>query len=697
MDNQLRILTVGDSEDDYTLLLRELRRTGYNHVSSIRVETPEEMAVALDGEAWEVVTADCYMPFFNATDALALLQRKGLDVPFIVVSGRIGEDVAVAIMKAGAHDYVMKDNLIRLGAVIERELREAHNRREKKRAEERYRSIFENSAEGIFQTTVEGRLEMANPALARIFGYASPGEMISCVTDVATQIYADPGTREEFIARVRRQGSMSGFEARANRKDGSGIWISWSARAMLDAAGDLVGFEGAVEDITERKKAEKLLRQSEERHRAVVEQAAECIFLVDPNTKRVLESNAALQTLLGYTSEESLRRSLEGLLALREAGQILGSTLEAEEIGATLLRVARRVFSLRAAVISKEDDRGLIRVWHAVGLGDLWPRTRYVPEAEAARRVVLETGERRTLRLRPPGPGVGRLSAFFLPLRARDRTISVLEAYGPGTLAEERTVAVLESLAGQAVSALENVRLYSELAEREKRLEDLVGRLFVAQDEERRRVAYEIHDGLAQTAAAHQYLQAFDPFHPPGFGKGREILDQALELVRSTVGEARRVIANLRPTALDDFGLQTAIRLEIEALREEGWQAVYEANLKDDERLPAAVETALFRITQEALTNVRKHANTKRLHVSLVGHERGVYLNVRDWGRGFDPAAVPNAGGPGERVGLVGMRERVFLLGGDLQVHSSPGDGALIRIYVPVPQEAVDSGRTNFG
>src|SRR5205814_6175530 len=129
-----------------------------------------------------------------------------------------------------------------------------------------------------------------------------------------------------------------------------------------------------------------------------------------------------------------------------------------------------------------------------------------------------------------------------------------------------------------------------QIAVREGRLQDLVRRLQVAQEEERRRVAYEIHDGLAQVAAsAHQHLQTFADYHSPESPSGREALGRTVDLVQRTVREARRLIAGLRPTVLDDFGLATAIRLEVEALRGEGWQVTYEEDL-GDQRLAPQIE-----------------------------------------------------------------------------------------------------------
>ena len=134
--------------------------------------------------------------------------------------------------------------------------------------------------------------------------------------------------------------------------------------------------------------------------------------------------------------------------------------------------------------------------------------------------------------------------------------------------------------------------------------------------------------------------------------------------------EARHVIEGLRPAALDDFGLSTAIRLEVEKLRSKGWDLGFEDTL-GDARLPAEVETALYRVAQEALTNARKHAGTTRAQVKLTRLPGKIHLEVRDFGRGFDPS-IPTANGPGERVGLIGMRERVALLGGESPSPSPP-------------------------
>lgn len=138
MNKLLRILIVEDSEDDALLVVLELKRAGYD-VSFERVQTEAAMDAALSKEKWDIIISDYVLPNFSGPAALRLLQRKGIDLPFIIVSGKIGEDIAVEAVRAGAHDYLMKNNLKRLVVSVEQEMREAENRRERKKAEEELR------------------------------------------------------------------------------------------------------------------------------------------------------------------------------------------------------------------------------------------------------------------------------------------------------------------------------------------------------------------------------------------------------------------------------------------------------------------------------------------------------------------------------------------------------------------------------
>lgn len=215
-------------------------------------------------------------------------------------------------------------------------------------------------------------------------------------------------------------------------------------------------------------------------------------------------------------------------------------------------------------------------------------------------------------------------------------------------------------------------------------------------EEERRHVAYELHDGVAQmTAGLYQHLQLYTRRFRPRAPEAAAALAELVETARRTVGETRRVIEGLRPSALDDFGLAGALAMLADSLRDEGWEITC-ADTLGAARLPASIETALFRIAQEALSNTRKHAGALRAAISLSRDDDVVCLELRDWGPGFDEAALPRPGGVGGRVGLRGMRDRAAILGGSLEIESVAGAGVRVVARIPVAlaaEEATDDDR----
>jgi PAS domain S-box-containing protein len=185
-----------------------------------------------------------------------------------------------------------------------------------RQAEEKYRSIFENAVEGIFQTTVDGRYLAANRALARIYGYESPEELMEAVSDLNRQFYVEPSRREEFIRLIGKEGRTQEFESQVYCKDSSVIWISESARTVRDAGGGLIGFEGTTIDITGRKQAEEALRESEERFRSVAQSAIDAIVVADSKGS-IISWNKAAQTVFGYGEGEALGKPLTLLMPER--------------------------------------------------------------------------------------------------------------------------------------------------------------------------------------------------------------------------------------------------------------------------------------------------------------------------------------------------------------------------------------------
>ncbi len=182
-----------------------------------------------------------------------------------------------------------------------------------RQAEEKYRSIFENAVEGIFQSTAEGRFITVNPAMARILGYDSPEEVVQHVSDISSQIYVHPEDRAKSNAAEKDQGFLHGFEFEAYRKDGERIWLSLNRRVIRDQEGVEIYREGSVEDITTRKRTEKALEASESRKDAILKTALDCVITID-HEGHVIDFNPAAEHTFGYAREDVVGKKMADLI-----------------------------------------------------------------------------------------------------------------------------------------------------------------------------------------------------------------------------------------------------------------------------------------------------------------------------------------------------------------------------------------------
>ncbi|MBP0947247.1 sensor histidine kinase [Pseudomonas alliivorans] len=275
-------------------------------------------------------------------------------------------------------------------------------------------------------------------------------------------------------------------------------------------------------------------------------------------------------------------------------------------------------------------------------------------------------------------------SVLMLPLRGADDGAfgTLLLANSVGINApDNEDIESLQLLATLLAAHLENNRLLEALVARERTMSELVHQLFTAQEDERKRMAYDLHDGLAQTLAGlHQRLQGFAGRCPELPEPMSADLQAILNLAQHCVGEGRQLISGLRPTVLDDFGLLQAVDKEADRLREAGIAVHWSS--RSMVRLPSHLEIGLFRIAQEGINNVLKHSGAGSVQLALDISDSNVSLLLEDNGRGFVTDQRSDGSGV-QKLGLVAMQERASLMGGRLTCISRPDCGTRLRATVP--------------
>ncbi len=315
MNNQsLRVLIIEDLEDDVSLVLRALKKGGYNPVYE-RAETAAAMKKALKEKQWDIILCDYSLPTFNVPSAIAILKEANIDIPLIVVTGKIGEEKAAECMRLGAKDYIITDNLSRLCPAIARELKDAEVRNKQnhieeklRREEQRFRAFVEHSLDIIVIMTREGIVTYLNPAIEGALGYKVEERIGANTLEV---IHPDDlGYLADKVGLLftDTNSPVVQFEVRLRHKDGS-----WR---KFEAVGSNLTHHNVVEsvivnyrDITERKQAEELLRESEYKYKSLIENIPDIIFTIDLEGKITFISKRTKE-ILGYENSEMIKMSI---------------------------------------------------------------------------------------------------------------------------------------------------------------------------------------------------------------------------------------------------------------------------------------------------------------------------------------------------------------------------------------------------
>lgn len=242
----------------------------------------------------------------------------------------------------------------------------------------------------------------------------------------------------------------------------------------------------------------------------------------------------------------------------------------------------------------------------------------------------------------------------------------------------------------------DNQRLLQSVVKSEKRFRTLAKSVWAVQEEERRRLARELHDGIGQTltALANQLQRIHDDARAmSNLGLGHRLGD-ALEITRGALHDTRELSRLLRPTLLDDLGLEAALKWLARTLGERTGLAIEVHSSFGEQRVAADIETLVYRITQEALTNIIKHSGAKHAQILLTHANATLRLRIHDDGQGFDPAELSSPEKAGMSAGLRGMRDRAELFGGSIVLSSAPGEGTSVQLSLPLDLSEDASVRT---
>ena len=297
MSHPLRILFIEDDPDDRLLVIEELRRE-FSELEITVITDAQSWAQALEASDFDLVITDYALGWTDGLTILKAVKARWPDRPVIMFTGTGSEEIAVEAMKAGLDDYILKSfqHSARLPAAVRLALKRVQERRVMQEAQDRYLSLFDGVPVGLYRSTPQGQFLIANLALAQMLGYP---DRESFLMASAADLYVDPEVRQEWQALLEQEGTVRDFEERFRRHDGTIIWVRDTARAVRDAAGQVQYYEGSLEDITDRKRAQEAL------------------------ARRAREMAALYETSLAINSQLDLPTLLEAIV--QRAAELVGT------------------------------------------------------------------------------------------------------------------------------------------------------------------------------------------------------------------------------------------------------------------------------------------------------------------------------------------------------------------------------------
>ncbi len=543
---------------------------------------------------------------------------------------------AVAHALPGLHLSLMQDITERKRA--EKQLRES---------EEQFRQLAEHIGEVFWiHDSKLARVSYISPAYEKICGrtceslYRSPQSWTESL---------HPADRDRIIEATTKIYTHATYDEtyRIVRPDNSIRWIRSRAFPVYNTAGQVIRMAGIAEDITDLKLAEEELRRHAQRLETVSE--IDHAILAARSSQEIAQAVVSrIRPLVPCQRASVVTFDFEAGQALFVAVSVNG---ESHLSSGTCIPID--------AIGDLQDLRmGQVRI-----VEDFLALSERPPAAEA----ILAEGIR---------------SQIICPIVSQNELIGLLKLgrEQPGAFDQEH-VELAREISDRVAVAMQDARLFEQVRSGRERMRALTGQLMKAQEDERRRISRELHDEIGQALTVTKIsLQAMDRT-AEDFALATQ---HTMETIESVVQQVRNLSLDLRPPMLDDFGLVAALRSYLDRQAQlAGFLLRFELDPIAD-GLTSEIETACFRVTQEALTNIIRHARPSRVRVELRQHDAELQLLIRDDGVGFDVAAARQRAVRGESLGLLGMEERVKLLGGRIDIESAPQRGTEIRVHFPM-------------
>jgi len=518
------------------------------------------------------------------------------------------------------------------------ELREETN--ERRKTEEELRKLsraVEQSPTSVMITDSEGTIEYVNPKFTELTGF-SVEETIGQNPRILKSGEQPPKFYQELWETITHGKEWRG-EFHNKKKNGDFYWEFASISPIKNEEGVITHFVGVKEDITERKRAEDSLRESEGRYRDLYENAPIAYFSISAVDGSVLRCNSAALQLLGYHKE-----TIAGMKVLDLYADTPHGTSEAREI----LRRFKAGESIRDVELQMKRKDGQ-PIWISLTVEPLKDRDGNVVES---RSMVINISERK---------------------RAEDALQKAHDELEDRV--EERTAKLKQEIK-------ERRQAEEALRESEKQLRYLSSQLLTAQEKERERIARELHDAIGQSLSAIKFsvensLKGMDRETPGPMFKSLEV---AIPMIQESIEEVRKIAMDLRPATLDDLGILATIAWfcrEFQTIYS-GIRIEKEINIQENE-VPDPLKTAIYRVLQEALNNVAKHSKANLANISLKSIDSTIELVIEDNGIGFDLEKALSVENSRKGLGLSSMKERTELSGGSFFIEYGKGEGTVVR------------------